>query len=323
MRIIALITTAVAAMISAVQAAAPSTQPASHGPAQRQVIRDPHFRRGFFLIAPEPGRRIAYGELAGEDPKLKPVWDLDQWSSKYPLAARPPRVLADGSRCFANKAKSVIVGQAGSERADIALAVNAPLEYGGRAREAGEPWVHLLLLQAIENPPSLAEIFSARLRVEARLLRSKLLKTKDYTPALHAAQAQIFFSVQNRNRNSPGYGQYLWFGIPLYDDRWRSPAEYKARDTGGTNMFIFTPAAKEFTAKSAHDGEWISIDKDLLPLMREGLATAWERGFLKESRNLADYRIAEMNLGWEAPGLFDVEMQIRNLGLRVTDAPGR
>ena len=125
------------------------------------------------------------------------------------------------------------------------------------------------------------------------------------------------FRWQNLNRQSPGYGRYLWFGIPIYDDRSRVPAAFKAQDFGGTSMFIFTPAGDVYTSQSAHDREWVTIDKDLLPLIREGLETAWKRGFLKESQSWADYRIAGMNLGWELPGTFDVELQIRNLSLKV------
>ena len=82
-------------------------------------------------------------------------------------------------------------------------------------------------------------------------------------------------------------------------------------------MFIFTPAGREYSDRSAHDREWIRIDKELMPLFQEALETAWQRGFLTESRDLADYRITGMNLGWEVPGLFDVEMQVRDLSLEV------
>ncbi len=47
------------------------------------------------------------------------------------------------------------------------------------------------------------------------------------------------------------------------------------------------------------------------------LETAWKRGFLTGSRGFADDRITGMNLGWEVPGLFDVEMQVRDLSLEV------
>ncbi|MBI2924167.1 MAG: hypothetical protein HYY24_00500 [Verrucomicrobia bacterium] len=44
--------------------------------------------------------------------------------------------------------------------------------------------------------------------------------------------------------------------------------------------------------------------------MREALETAWARA-------LADYRATGLNLGWEAPGIFDVAMRIRGLSLKV------
>jgi hypothetical protein len=143
-----------------------------------------------------------------------------------------------------------------------------------------------------------------------------------YTPKLHAAHFQIFFTLQNLDRRNPGYGQYLWFGVPLFDDRHPVPKAHIAKDSGkedATGMFIFTPDGAEFSGRSAHDREWITIDKDLLPLMREGLKTAWERGFLQDSRSLADYRISGMNLGWEVPGIFDAAMQIRDLSLEVEE----
>lgn len=283
----------------------------------RELIRDPHFQRGFIVLDPKPGQRVPYGLLPGLDRNNQPVWDLAQWSSKHPLQLEPPPSLSGGTLCYSNAAKIITIGRPGSNDADLTLTVNASAEYGQRARKDGEPWVHLLVQQQIEQPPALAELSAARMHVEAQLRSSKTIDTPDYSPSRHAAQFQIFFSVQNLNRSSPGFGQYLWFGIPLYDDRDRFPKAHQAQDTGGTSMFIFTPAGDVYTQQSAHDQTWVVIDKDLLPLMREGLELAWQRGFLKDSRALADYRIAGMNLGWELPGLFDVEMQVRNLSLKA------
>ena len=61
----------------------------------------------------------------------------------------------------------------------------------------------------------------------------------------------------------------------------------------------------------------------LLPLLAQGLRTAWQRGYLKDSQSLADYRIAGINLGWEVPGIFDVAMRVRNLSLQVTRLENR
>ena len=284
----------------------------------RELIRDPDFRRGFTVLQPEPGKRVGYGIVRGRETTAEPVWDLAQWSSKHPLAIAAAEKLADGSLRFSNVAKTVTLGAAGSERGDLGMAVKASAEYGAIARKSGEPWVHLLVEQDIANPPSLADLSAARLHLEARLVASEKRPMPGYSPGLHAAQFQIFFSVQNLNRQSPGFGKYLWFGIPIYDDRHRVVPMYKARDTGGTNMFIYTPAGDVFSPKSTHDRAWITIDTDLLPLMREGLDNAWRDDFLKESKSLADYRIASMNIGWEVPGTFDVDLAIRRLSLRAS-----
>jgi hypothetical protein len=163
--------------------------------------------------------------------------------------------------------------------------------------------------------PSLQTLSAAKFHLEARLLRSTNLHRGDYDPGVHAAQFQVFFTVQNRNRQSVGHGDLLWFGIPVYDNRHRHPPEFKSKDFGGTEKFIFTPGSTNFTTASTHDGQWIVIDRDLLPLMREALETAWTKGFLSGSKSLADYAIGGMNMGWELPGMFDVALEVRDLSL--------
>lgn len=289
--------------------------------AERELIRDPHFQNGFLLLEPKPGKRVVYGETTDASASAKPVWDLCQWSSRFPLEAGRAKHSPDGSLFFINAAKRVCLGTPGSAGADLSLGVNASVEYAGRARKSpGEPWVHLLVQQELEQPPSLADLASCRFQVEARLAHAKLFRTDDYTPARHAAQFLIFLTVANRNPQSPGHGQYFWFGIPLYDDRARMVPAYQAKDFGDTKMFIYTLASDVFTKQSTHDGQWVTFAKELLPLMREGLAAGWQHGFMAGSRDMADYRVTGIVIGWEVPGIFDVELQLRNLSLRASTA---
>lgn len=281
-----------------------------------ELIRDPHFQNGFLLLEPKPGKRVVYGEVVNAATPAKQVWDLAQWSSKFPLVAARAERQPDGTLLLTNAAKRVCIGRPGSADADLALGVNASVEYGNRARKSPEePWVHLLVQQDIKNPPSLAELASCPFHVEAQLKHSKLHRTEDYTPARHAAQFQVFLTVANRNPKSPGFGQYLWFGIPIYDDRSRMAPAHAAQDFGDTKMFIYTVAADAFTKESTHDGQWVTFARDLLSLMREGLETGWKRGFMPGSRDLADYRLTGIFIGWEVPGIFDVEVQLRKLSL--------
>lgn len=285
--------------------------------AERELLRDPHFQRGFVLLEATPGKRVVSTELAGVDQTGKPAWDLAQWSSRHPVLPSQPEVLAGGAVRYANAGKAVVIGPPSTEQADLSLAVNASTEYA-RPREVGEPWVHLLTQQMIDDPPCIAELSACRLHIEARLNHSRLAVEEGYSPSRHAAQFQIFLTISNRKTGSPGFGKYLWFGVPIYDNRERFPSGHKAQDTGDTKMFIYTLAAKELTEDSTHDGRWVTIDTDLLPHIRGGLQHAWSRGFLPESQDYADYRIGGAFLGWEVPGIFDVEVQVRDFSLRAT-----
>lgn len=285
--------------------------------AERELLRDSHFQRGFILLEAPKGKRVVQRVLEGPDKTGKPAWDLAQWSSKHPALPEMPEKRPDGAVRYANAGKVVTIGPPGTEGADLSLAVNAGAEYGTRPREEGEPWVHLLTQQEFDNPPSLAEISQCRLHAGMRLKQSRLVTPEGYSPARHAAQMQIFLTISNRKTGSPGHGQYLWFGVPLYDNRERLPSGFKAQDRGDTKMFIYTLAATDVTNESAHDGKWVTIDKDLLPLLREALQVAWSRGFLKDSTNFADYRIGGAFVGWEVPGIFDVDAQVRDFSIKV------
>lgn len=280
-----------------------------------EEIADAHFHHGFILLSPELGKKIPYGKISGFVPG-EPVWTLAQWASKLPLQPGDAERMDNGSLRYSNEGKSILLGASNSEDAGLSLAIFGGEEYGHSARKNGEDWVHLLIQQELIRKPSLATLSEAKFRIEARLTKAKKIPTANYSPTLHAAQFLIYFSVQNLNRESPGFGKYLWFGIPIYDDRTKLIKGSFALDRG-TNMYMYSLPWNLLSRKSAHSRQWIQIDLDLLPLMKEGLETAWKQGVLAESKSLEDYHIAGINMGWELPGTFDVEMQVRNLSLKT------
>ena len=231
--------------------------------AERELIRDAHFQAGFYLLEPKPGKRVVYGELEGLV-AAKPAWDLAQWSSRFPLQPGE-RLSAPQTLVCTNNARSVVVGTPGSTAADLSLAVHAGAEYPRARKLASEPWVHLLVQQDLENPPALSELRALRFHLEARLKRSELVNTKDYSPALHAAQYLVYLTIANRNPKAAGYGECFWFGVPVYDDRHRVVPAYEAQDFGETRLFIFTPASDTFARRSTHDQEWVAFERDLPP----------------------------------------------------------
>lgn len=282
----------------------------------RQLLIDPAFVRGVLVVAPDNPRAID-GGLQADPAAGDPAWRLAQWHSRTTLGDAAPQRLSGGRITFASETKAITFGPAEGDERGVRLLMLGGREYAGRLRKPEEPWPHLLVEQELARPPALAELSRLRFRIGFRLLQSRVAVETPLQP-WHCAQFQAFLTVQNRNRASAGHGDFLWFGIPMYDSRHRQPLAHAARDTAGSNKYIYTPAGRVYTPRAAADGDWITIDHDLLPLIREGLERAWKDGFLLESRNPADLRITSLNLGWELTGPLDVEMHVRDLSLEAT-----
>jgi hypothetical protein len=297
---------------------AASAQPDAGDPVE--LIRDPRFERGFDVLAPEAGGG-QIGQIRRTSSPIDPVWQLAQWHSRRIFTNHA--VAPGGELSVSNAAKWVHVTS--QEPPGLTLGVDSRAEYGGRLRASpAEPWVHLLVQQAIQNAPPLASLASVRLRLEVRLREAETFRPQDYTPDRHAAQFQVVLTLNNVRQDSAGFGDYLWFVVPVYDDRHESPPAYVAQDFAVTNgKLIFNPGAAAVGLKPLRPGAWQTLDCDLRPWLEQALAAAWARGYLTGSREPADYRIAHLNLGWEVPGLNRVAMEVRGLSLRTgLGAPG-
>lgn len=282
---------------------------------QVQLIRDPDFQRGFQLLRPEPGKKVPCGIARGPDPDPV-IWNLAQWSSRFPFdKSTAVTQTADGARQMGNPARRVRFGDPDGV---LTLAVDTGVEYGDVLRRKDQPWVHLLVSQRFDSPPTVGQLSALRLTLSGRLIRSVEVQPKQ-DPRIHAAHCLMFLTIQNMEKGNPGYGDLLWFGIPIYDNRTRHVRTYAAQDFAGTGKFIFTPAPAPPASPNIHDGDWSHLDLDLLPRIREGVNLARDRGYLQDLEDVDAYRVTGMNLGWEMPGTYDVEIQIR--GLRLLAVP--
>lgn len=285
------------------------------------LLDDTQFERGFIVWSPKPGRHVKEGIVRPNDSAAEPVWGLAQWHSRFTLAEAKREQLPGGLVRFSDGAKAVTFFPHGGD-ADVSLALTGNTEYDGRAPQPGDPWPHLLAERKLLGHPAVTELGSLRMAVRYRLVRADVHRPHGFDARRHTAQFVFYITVQNRNRLSAGFGDYFWFGVPMYDTRYRLPRAHKAVDRGSdrkpaTGKFIFNPSGERYTTQSVHDGDWAAIEKDLLPLIREGLETAWQRGYLQDSRKMADYRLIAMNTGWEVTGPLDVEMQIAGLRLEA------
>ena len=290
--------------------AADAPKPAS-GPSQ--LFDDLGFRKGFTVLGTKELTRVRQGVIAPTPAKAEPAWQLAQWNSRFTLAGTEPKKSEIGEIRFADRSKSVTFVPNGSNGYELVLELDSAAEYD-RLRQQGEPWPHLLASQRVAGRPSLNSHDSLMFHVECRLVHMKEDRREGWSPHVHGGHFVATLSVGNGNRQAPGYGDFLWFGIPIYDTRYRFPKPHFAPDQSH-KKFIYDPGGAAYTDQSLHDGQWVTIHRDLQPMIRQGLETAWKRGFLAQSRQIEDFRLTSFSVGWEMPGIVHAAIRMRNLSL--------
>jgi hypothetical protein len=290
-----------------------------------ELIRDNHFSRGFEIIGPlHPDVNFEKREVVGVV-KLtdeEPVWRLAQWHSKFSIHTAVPQHISKDAVRIENEAKSVTIAPLDPELGDVILAIDSRPEYQMIPRKDGQMWPHLLTEQKMDTP-RISTFKELRLHIEAKLLYNERWEPEGYTTVLHCAQIPYVLTIGNVNPASKGYRDFYWFLVPVYDDRYPMSGRFVSEDKADPSAkLIFNLGSSAYMNRSLHDKNWVTIDVDILPMVREGLQTAWAKGYLKDSQNISDYGITSMNFGWEVPGLNRVAIQIRNLSLKATSFQG-
>jgi hypothetical protein len=247
----------------------------------------------------------------------EPSWRLAQWGTRHSLEKAKP-VLQNDAVVFENAAKRVTIGSPAAE-SDLTLEIRGSHEYGQGDRKRGEAWPHLLVDQRVTELIRLNKLHSLDLSIDARLASIKANRKGGYDRGLHSAQFQLFLVVRNVDRNSADFQNFIWFGVPLYDQRYDYPPGHQAKDGGkndATGKFIYSVPGRQTLPRSLRLGQWVRVRKDLLPMVQQALKTAVQRKFLKSS-DPEQFAIAAMNLGWELPGNFDATADVRNLDVRA------
>lgn len=301
-----------------------------------ELLPDPTFAQWFDLNGlgqPDDDGQVKGVFRSSEARVGSPVWTLAQWSSAYSFAdAAVTRQTQLGKNRFqiANPSKRVTVD---SRRGEIELGLFASACYA-QPRQKNESWPHLLVSTALTD----TRYASERCRVSglSRLdvsMECRLTAFEDRHPGadpdLHAAQFQLFLYVQNLNLDSPGYGDMLWFGVPVFDNRRPASEERYQRDGGkadASGKFIYTlptrscqPRGNAFfkdgRVAADPDGRWTEIRVNAAPWIVYAYQLARKNGYLKDTE-LADLYVSGLNFGWEMPGTYDASMQVRGFSIR-------
>lgn len=294
---------------------ASSDKETSAQPQPVELLGDPGFSRGFTVNSPVSGKHTPVGTICPVAGLGTPVWGLAQWACRNSLTSAVIRTQPDGWTVFADPGKSVAFLPLPVQGYRISFSMKGSVEYGGKSRQPFAPWIHLLAEQQIATKPKLGELEDLRFRIRFRLTKADPILPKEKQPPWHAAQFLCFLVVGDGNPASPGRNDYFWLGVPLYDSRYQHPRKHAALDKA-SGKFIYTPPGEIFTSVSAQGGDWLAVDHNLLPVIREGIAAARASGFLSRSRD-EDLQVRALNLGWEVPGLLDVSAEFEGLSLQT------
>ncbi len=275
-------------------------------PESREIIQDRNFQNGVRIQGHTTSYPSPIDTLYPFSHSTDTVyWLLPQWGSKHVMQHIMP-IISNDTVIYHNNAKKVSFFKNKNQTVEITLAVIASEEYD-HPRQMNEDWPHLLLEQYFYNPVKLNEAEKLIYKTRCKLLYSTNKMGDQFNPDLHTTQISQYFTIQDSNKNSDSYGDFLWFGIPFYDYRYEYTELYAAQDLGkddASQKFIFSVASRNIFDGTVHDQQWITIDKDILPFIKEAFQTAQQRGYLTGSK-FEDLVITTMNVGWEVPGIFD------------------
>ncbi|RZA00061.1 MAG: hypothetical protein EOP11_18720, partial [Proteobacteria bacterium] len=249
-----------------------------------------------------------------------PPWIMAEWGSKSTIVGIGK--VEGANAAWRDPNKAVVVKPGGV----LELAVNGLNEYDGKypANWDERKWVHLLVMQNIAAPGryarpsgSLADMSKLVFSVDAHLIYNALNKKAGYDRARHASQVPMSITIQNLTRDHPGFGQYIWLQVPIYEDREEFPGDGDAAVDQGTGSLMYSVPYRLLASESLHKGKWVHLEKDILEHAKAGVKKAYDLGMLK-SGNLADYHVGGFNVGFELPGMNTTTLELKKLSMKVS-----
>ena len=297
----------------------------------KELFGDPNFERGF-RVEDNQDDPAFLGVLrlpfSGQTPsEEKPVWSMATHLSKYNIVKGKYEI---GENVSTSTTPGQVVSLSKDEHGVVTLklGVRTENEYDG-PRKNGQFWIHLLLIRDFEGVERVAfkDVNSLVFSCDARV--SNVAKTgpdEEYDPTLHTTQASVYFAIANNNPESPDYRDYIWFGVSFYDERYEVQTDYVRVDgdpqTIGTGKLIYR-LGEQRTIDDLMGGvnpntqKWVHIEIDLNKYLPDAIKAAHEQGFLLNSE-VEDFVVVHFNFGWETPGTYRSDLEMKNLRLTAT-----
>lgn len=303
--------------------------PIVDNPKEIELLEDPTFATGFNLLGISPvedGRTIYkhldYNQTA--EIADRNVWFMAQWWTPYDVTNASYRL--DGSKhIYETESRTIAVDP--SDGGYLRIDLNSKKEYGDTDRVGGQSWTHALIEQNFNESVGMSELESLVVTLDVTIHYVNNLHTNNsYTPDLHAAQFLWYLTLQNivdedSDPDEVGQrGDYLWFGIPIYDNRTDFVAASAHVDQGAagtTNKLIYSMSSRNYFSEKIQFEKAYHIEVDVLPYLKEAFIYAISNNALVNAQ-FENMQIGYMNLGWELPGSFEVGSTIQNISIMAT-----
>ncbi len=306
----------------------PSTSSAPSNSKTFSILSDPKFESGFNVLGLNAGDGGAAGKFVYNPLDIvgRQYWNLAQWWTKYSFADKnytQQKKLGNNVYGLINKNKEFIIDYNTNTLTFKGITSNlyeAP-------RQDGENWFHLLIEQNfVTANTKITDLAKVQVTMSNRLTYFKDNMGDAFNSGLHAAQFLMYFTVTNRDPNSPENGKYIWFGFPMFDNRfeWNPATSMLDKGTGSLMVIIGNEVMYKANGKNncwkngkvyaSPNAEWSYFSLDVLPMIKNALDTAHKDGYLTKT-SLDQLYITGMNLGWEIPGSYDATMEVKDFSI--------
>lgn len=289
-----------------------------------QIIDDKSFAKGFHLMGINPDlderkifRFLDYEKTNKEE--KDPTWYMAQWWTKYNFT-NARESYQDGMYIYENESRVVKVNPA---KGYLYTELNAGVEYD-TPRKHNESWPHILIEQFFSEEVYLKDVekIIAKLKVKIIKVENKM-SDEEYDENNHTAQLCWYFTLNNNppegKEDSGIIGDYLWFGIPIYDYRYPTIQKSAIIDSGfegSTNKMIYSMSNDIYLPTPLEFNKEYSIEVDIMPYIKDAYEYAQKHNALVDVK-MKNLMFRYMNFGWELPGTFNVASEIKGLDVKI------
>ena len=241
----------------------------------------------------------------------EPVWTVAQWWSGHNLKDGE-EVLSDTDYSLKNAAKSVEIKR---KNHSVTLGINGSEEFDTFNAVSPSKWPHLLLEQKIADVP-LADALKLEVKLDFTLTKNE--DKRDADGKGFQSQFAWYIYIVDKNPESEGFGNFLWFGLNIFDStKTYAPATAQQDTAGGLGNFIYTLGAKDFMEKRVKTNVNNGFSFDILPSVKSALEIAQSKGFMAGT-TVEDCAVTGTNIGWEVFDRWDESIIIFDIAIDKT-----